>query len=94
MRTGAAAVAAAPVRSVVNQLVLYDLLRTMTDGVHVAEPLHLVPDLEGFGHALGGGQVGDRGFELFPGRAVDLQKVFGQLAGEEQGGEGAVMLLL
>ena len=52
------------------------------------------PDILFLSILLGGGQVGDRGFELFPCRAVDLQKVFGQLAGEDQGGEGSVAALL
>ena len=36
--------------------------------------------------------MGDCGVELFSGRAVDLQKVLGQLAGEDEHREGAALL--
>ena len=77
----------------VNQIVLDHLLCLVADGVHVADPGQGVAGFEGFGHALSGGQLRDQGGHLVPGRLVDVQQVLGEGAGEDQGGEGAVVLL-
>ena len=53
----------------------------------------MVAGFEGLGHALGGGQLTGQGGHLFPGGLVHVQQVPGEGAGEDQGGEGAVVLL-
>lgn len=80
--------------SVVNQVVYDDLLRAVADGVHTADPFHLVTGFEGFGHAFGGGQLTGQGGHLVPGRLIDVQQVPNEGAGEDQSGVGAVVLLL
>ena len=90
----AAAFAAAPVRSVADQLVGDGLSDPGADGVHAAEPFHLVPGFEGLGDALGAGELGGQLVRHLPGLLVDLREMSVQLAVVEQGVvEGAAVLL-
>ncbi len=72
----------------------HDLLCAGAEVVHAAEPFHLVLGFQALGDALKRRHFGNRGFDLLPCRAVDLQKMLGQFAGEDEGGQGAVVPLL
>ena len=64
------------------------------DAVYAAEPFHLIGGFQAFGDAFGGCHLGNRGFELFPCRAVNVKEMLRQFAGEDERGECAVVLLL
>lgn len=91
---GAAAFAAVPFRSVADQLVGDDLSDPGADGVHALDPGQGIGGLEGFGDALGAGELVGQLVSHLPGLLVDLGEMSVQLAVIEQDiVEGAAVLL-
>jgi len=70
---GAAAFAAAPVRSATDQLVGDDLSDPGADGVHALDPGKGIGGLQGFGEALGAGELGGQLVSHLPGLLVDMR---------------------